>query len=152
MASSSVPQCTGIACKTNVVAVSMAYMICLRMYLRSNKEHLMAYYLQHNTDAGSAGTVHAKGYLSRWQMPFMLGTQSITNSHTQHGCGVPCSKFDSCIQCMQKEGDLQQRRGTCLSMWLEPRAEPLSPPPYPPPIYTVPTQTCKTSINGDMRS
>ena len=47
----------------------------------------------------------------------------MTNSHTQHGCGVPCSKIDSCMQCMQKEDNLQQRRGRCLaSMWLKPRA------------------------------
>ncbi len=70
----------------------------------------------------------------RWQMPFMLGTQSITNSHIQHGCGMSCSKIDSCMQCMQKEEGLQQRRGKGLSStWLEPRAViPLDPKPAAP--------------------
>ena len=57
----SVPHCTGIACRGSLVAVGAAYMMCFRIYSGSNKEHLLAHYLQHNTDDGSAGTVCRKG-------------------------------------------------------------------------------------------
>ncbi len=90
MVSSSVPHCIGIAYRTHVVAVSMAYMICLRMYLGSNKEHLMAYYLQHSTDAGSAGTVRKKGYLSRWQMADALYARNTEYNQQPHSAWLWC--------------------------------------------------------------